>query len=175
MIRVIQAHPVPESFSGVLLDAVVAGVRDGGVEPVVTRLGDGREPGPTAADLIGTTALHLVYPTWWGGQPAVLLDWIQRTLAPWIDDDVASTRSPLADVTHLAAVTTHGSSKLVNRLQGEPGRHLVTRVLARLCHPDVTTDWVAFYGIERSSDAELRAFLDRVRREVRLTIVGGSR
>lgn len=165
--RVIHAHPVSGSFSAALCDAVADGVRDGGIEPVVTHLGpDGS--GPDAAALTGTDALHLVYPTWWGGPPAEMLDWIQRILGPWVDGP-SRDPSPLAAVTTLTAVTTHGSSALVNRLQGEPGRQLVTRVVAPLCHPDVEVEWIALYAIEATDRTAREAFLDRARRSVSLT------
>lgn len=167
-VRVIHAHPVPESFSGAVLDAALAGLRTAGHEPIVTRLGEGDDPGPTADDLAGTTALHFVHPTWWGGQPAVLLDWIQRTLGPWIDG-AAPGPTPLCEVRRLTAVTTHGSSNLVNRFQGEPGRQLVMRTIAGLCHRDAQADWIALYTMDRTTEADRGAFLERVRGELGVT------
>ena len=85
MIRVVHAHPVPESYSGALVAAVIDGLRTRS-EPEVHRIGDASVEGPTIEELRATEELWFVHPTWWGGQPAVLVDWIQRTLGPWIDD-----------------------------------------------------------------------------------------
>lgn len=161
MIRVVHAHPVPESYSGALLTAVVDGLSTR-ERPQVHRIGDASEAGPTIEALQTTDELWFVHPTWWGGQPAVLLDWIQRTLGPWIDEN-ATAPSPLAGVRQLTAVTTHGSSAFINRLQGEPGRQLYRRVLHPLCAPTASFDWVALYTLDRSTDAERTEFLDRVR------------
>ena len=160
MIRVVHAHPVPESYSGAVLEATLAGLSTRS-NPELHRIGDATEPGPTADELRATDELWFVHPTWWGGQPAVLLDWIQRTLGPWIDDGERSP-SPLAGVRRLVAVTTHGSSAFVNRLQGEPGRQLYARVIQPLCAPSASFDWLALYTLDRADDDERRAFLDRV-------------
>ena len=161
MIRVVHAHPVPESYSGALVAAVIDGLRTRS-EPEVHRIGDASVEGPTIEELRATEELWFVHPTWWGGQPAVLLDWIQRTLGPWIDDG-DRTPSPLADVQRLTAVTTHGSSAFVNRLQGEPGRQLYNRVVQPLCADDASFDWLALYTLDRSDADERAEFLDRIR------------
>ena len=163
MIRVVHAHPVPESYSGALLTATLDGLGTRAT-PEVHRIGDASEPGPTVDELRATDELWFVHPTWWGGQPAVLLDWIQRTLGPWIDGG-SSEPSPLGGVQRLTAVTTHGSSAFVNRLQGEPGRQLYRRVIHPLCAPDASFDWLALYTLDRSTEADRAAFLDRVRAE----------
>ncbi|MEM9200378.1 MAG: NAD(P)H-dependent oxidoreductase [Actinomycetota bacterium] len=159
-IRVVHAHPVPESYSGAILASVLVGLAERG-EPILHRIGDATEPGPTADELAATDELWFVHPTWWGGQPAVLLDWIQRTLGPWIDEG-APTTSPLANITRLTAVTTHGSSALINRLQGEPGRQLYRRVLTPLCATGATFEWLALYKIDFCDDADRQVFLDHV-------------
>ncbi|MEO0494003.1 MAG: NAD(P)H-dependent oxidoreductase [Actinomycetota bacterium] len=161
MLRVVHAHPVPESFSSAVLDAALDGLSTRAA-PAVHRIGAGDTAGPSVDELRSTDELWFVHPTWWGGQPAVLLDWIQRTLGPWIDH-ADPAPSPLARVTRVVAVTTHGSSAFVNRLQGEPGRQLYRRVITPLCAPDATFDWLALYTLDRTGDAERQAFLDRVR------------
>ena len=37
---------------------------------------------PSVDELHLVDHLIAVYPTWWGGLPATLLDWVQRTLCP---------------------------------------------------------------------------------------------
>ncbi len=161
MITVIQAHPVPESFNGALLEAAVAGLSTRET-PAVHGLGQGDSPGPVADDLRDTSELWFIYPTWWGGQPAVLLDWIQRTLGPWIDDGETAP-SPLSKVTRLVAVTTHGSPPFANRLQGNAGRQMLNHVIRPLCAPNTELEWIGFYSIDVCEPAEREAFVERVR------------
>ena len=115
-------------------------------------------PGSQWAD-----ALVLVYPTWWGAQPAILWGWLDRV---WIDG-IAFSRRPgarrarpgLRNIRHLVAITTHGSSKWINAVEGEPGKRVVLRRMRACCHPRVRTRWIALYGVDRSDEAERRAFL----------------
>ena len=64
------------------------------------------------------------------------------------------------------AVTTHGSTSWVNRLQGEPGRQLLRRSVARLCVAGTRLRWVALYGVDQRSPAEISAFVDRAASEL---------
>ena len=117
------------------------------------------------ARLVGAEGLVFVYPTWWGGLPAPLLGWVQGELAPWIDGRAEPATSPLRTVRRLAAVTTHGSSRRVNWLQGEPGRQLLKRSVARLCAPGTRLRWVALYGIDQCEPWQIEAFVDRAAAE----------
>lgn len=161
---VLHAHPQPECLNVTLLDRVVASLEGAGHEVQVVRLtqGDWIE----GASVVGAEGLALVYPTWWGGLPAPMLRWVQTELAAWIDGSADASTSPLRTVRHLVAVTTHGSSSWVNRLQGEPGRHLLRRTVAGLCASGTRLKWVALYGIDQSSPAEIAAFVDRAASEV---------
>ena len=155
----LHAHPLEDSFSRALRDVVTDALHDGGVEHQVSRLAQGEMP-----DLDGTPVdrLVVVAPTWWGGPPAVLLDWLQRTLGPHVDARTPSV-SPLAAVRGVSVVTTHGGSRFVNRMQGEPGRQTWKRVVAPHCGPNTTFDWLALYKIDRSTPEERAAFIERVR------------
>jgi hypothetical protein len=63
-------------------------------------------------------------------------------------------------------VTTHGSPKRVNLVQGESGRRLVMRSLRLLVHPRARRRWVAYYGIDRDEPARRDAFVARVAAEL---------
>ena len=60
-------------------------------------------------------------------------------------------RPLLRNVRRIVVVTTHGSSKLVNSLQGEGGKRVVTRALRSLCNRRCRTTWVAMYGVDTST------------------------
>jgi putative NADPH-quinone reductase len=134
-------------------------------------------PGPDpsladhAADLQWCDTLVLVYPTWWSGQPAMLKGWIDRVwvsdVAWTLPDGADRLRPGLRNVRRIVAVTTHGSSKWINAVEGEAGKRTVTRSLRAMCHPRARAIWLACYGIDRSTEAKRIAFLDRVERRIR--------
>ncbi len=121
-----------------------------------------------AARLRSADALVLVYPTWWGAQPAIMKGWLDRV---WVEGvaftfraDGRRTRHELRRIRHLVAITTHGSPKRINAVEGESGKRLVLRQLRAACHPRVRTRWIASYGIDQSDEAGRRRFLEHVER-----------
>ena len=162
-IVVVQAHPVPDSLNAALLERVVAGLTAAGTDHTVHRLCQGELP--TATDVEGVDELVLVYPTWWGGQPASLLEWLQDMLA----DDA------LGSVKRLVAVTSLGSSQLLNTVQGEWGRAHLSGLVLQACADDATFEWFPLYKVDRQPqdaiDAHLRAVEERFagRREPKVT------
>jgi NAD(P)H dehydrogenase (quinone) len=187
---VVYCHPAEGSFVAAVRDRALAGLRRGGAEVRLNDLyADGFDPTFTAAehashltpgadpsvqsyvaDLQWCDLLVLVYPTWWSGQPAMLKGWMDRV---WVDgvawtlpEGANRLRPGLRNVRQLVAVTTHGSSKLVNAVEGETGKRTVTRSLRTMCHPLARMTWLAMYGIDNASDARRRAFLDRVERRL---------
>jgi NAD(P)H dehydrogenase (quinone) len=188
---VVTCHPDPASFTAAVARRAIAALRDRGDElrlsdlygerfdPLFTATERQRhlEPGADPAvahhaeDLQWCERLVLVDPTWWSGQPAMMKGWIERV---WVSD-VAFDLPPesnrvharLHNVRRLVAITTHGSSKLVNAIEGEAGKRMVTRTLRAVCHPLARTTWLAMYGVDTSTESQRRAFLDRVERKLR--------
>ena len=161
---VLHAHPQQDCLNVALRDRVVETLERAGHEVQLVRLTQGEWI--DGVSVAGADGLVLVYPTWWGGLPAPMLSWVQRELAAWIDGPADPATSPLRTVRHLVAVTTHGSTSWVNRLQGEPGRQLLRRSVARLCASGTRLRWVALYGVDQRSPAELSAFVDRAASEL---------
>ena len=161
---VLHAHPQQDCLNVALRDRVAETLERAGHEVQLVRLTQGEWI--DGVSVAGADGLVLVYPTWWGGLPAPMLSWVQRELAAWIDGPNDPTTSPLRTVRHLVAVTTHGSTSWVNRLQGEPGRQLLRRSVARLCASGTRLRWVALYGVDQRSPAELSAFVDRAASEL---------
>lgn len=181
------AHPVEGSFCSAvrdrLTDSLVAAghevdLMDLYAEEFNTTLSaeehalhhSGPENKPAIADharrLSSAEALVFVYPTWWGGQPAILKGWFDRVwvegVAYTLDEGASRIRPLLRNVRRLVVVTTHGSSKWVNALQGEPGKRVILRGLRSLCHPRARSRWIAMYGVDRSRESDRGRFLDRV-------------
>ena len=189
-VLVVHCHPDPDSFVAAARDRVVSALDGAGHVVRTTDLYaegfdpcfDARdrrthlEPGTAPAlqrhadDLRWCDALVLVYPTWWSGQPAMLKGWIDRVwvngVAWALPPGTGRLRPLLRNVRRIVVVTTHGSSKLVNSLQGEGGKRVVTRALRSLCSRRCRTTWVAMYGVDTSTAEQRRAFLDRAERRL---------
>ena len=189
---VIHCHPDPESFTATVRDHVIDVLRARGDElrltdlyamrfdPVLSRREEARhlEPGPDptvadhAADLQWCQRLVLVYPTWWSGQPAMLKGWFDRVLvkdvAFELPPDSNRIHAKLRNVKRIVAITTHGSSKLINAIQGEPGKRVLSRAVRGMCRGLRTRfTWLAMYGVDHSTREQRQAFLDRVERTMR--------
>jgi len=183
-VLVIFCHPCTEGFIPAAMDQVEVGLRASRAEfrthdlyreGFVPELSAEEhrthvEPGVAADlrrhadDLRWCDTLVLVYPTWWSGQPAMLKGWIDRVWASgvaWeLPDGANRLRPTLRNVRRLVAVTSHGSSKPMNCLQGEGGKRTITRSLRSMCHPLVRTHWLAFYGIDADDATRRDAYLD---------------
>lgn len=156
---VVQVHPLEESYNAAIRQRVVDGLRrrpgDSGADPLVFRLAQGETPSPE--QLASCRQLVLVYPTWGGGLPSLLLEWVHQQLdAP----------EALASVSRLIVVTTHGSSLFINRVQAQWGlrylRSLVLPVCARGCRLSV----LPLYKVDRLGPEQLGTFLETVERSM---------
>jgi NAD(P)H dehydrogenase (quinone) len=189
-VLVVHCHPDPDSLVAAARDRALTGLRRAGHAVRCTDLyAEGFDPcfdahelrthlvpgaAPSAArhadDLCWCDALVLVYPTWWSAQPAMLKGWIDRVWVrgvAWdLPDGADRIRPLLRNVRRIVVVTTHGSSKLINAIEGEGGKRTVTRALRVLCHRRCRTSWIALYGVDTSDDARRRRFLDRVERRL---------
>ena len=116
-----------------------------------------------ADDLQWCDTLLFVYPTWWSGQPAMLKGWVDRVWASGIAWDLPEganrLRPALRNIRRIIAVTSHGSPKHLNMLQGEGGKRVLFRSLRTMCHPMTRTNWIAYYGIDADDVTRQDAFL----------------
>jgi NAD(P)H dehydrogenase (quinone) len=190
---VVFCHPTHESLTGAALERTLRGLTSGGHEIRLTDLyAEGFRPEFSRADreahLVDHTVdpssrpeivefadnlrwcdtLVLVYPTWWAGQPAMLKGWFDRVLVRGVAWDLPPgtnrIRAGLKNVRTIVAVTSHGSSKLVNTIEGESGKHLLGRSLRATCGLRCRTKWFALYNVDRSTPEDREQFLDSVER-----------
>lgn len=188
---VVFCHPRRESFTGAALDRVLAGLAAGGHEVRLSDLyADGFDPvldadalaahhvdhrdhperRPAIADYVEhlrwCEALVLVHPTWWSGQPAMMKGWFDRVLVHGVAYELPTggdrIRARLTHIRRLVVVTSYGSPRRLNVLQGESGRVIVRRALRALCGVRCRTRYVALYDIDHADDDARRAFLHRV-------------
>jgi NAD(P)H dehydrogenase (quinone) len=182
---VVRAHPLPESLVNAAGNRAVAALRLGHHEVrEIDLYADGFDPVPGRDEwrhrrdgivpelahygdsLTWATDLVLVYPTWFGTHPAMLKGWFDRVwvegVAYELKPGARAAKGILGDISSISAVTSHGSSKAMNMVQGEPGKHFMSRSLRLLCSPRCRVRWIAFYGNDAASDGDRTAYLDRV-------------
>ena len=189
-VLLVLAHPVPASLVAAAAERAKAAAERAGHEVrVIDLYRDGFDPVLSlpqwrsheaghagrpdvvdhAASLRWAESLLFVYPTWFGAQPAILKGWFDRVWIEGVAFRLAAgggVRPALRNIRRIVVVTTHGSSKTLNSLQGEPGKRVLLRGMRMLCHPLCRSSWIAFYGNDRASAADRAAFLDRVERRV---------
>ena len=126
---------------------------------------------PHVEDLKWCEALVFVYPTWWSGQPAILKGWIDRIFVnevAWeLPEGANRLRPRLGNIRRLVVVTTHGSSKLVNSIQGESGKRVMLRSVRLMLNWRTRTTWIALYGLDFRSEKYREKMKRRVRRRIR--------
>lgn len=198
-VLVVSAHPSPKSFVSALSAEVLNALADDSHEvrhrdlcaegfnpvlspferlnhrvPVEVRLEGSSDLRGHVEDLQWCETMILVYPTWWSGQPAILKGWFDRILMngiAWSLPDGASRLKPgLANIRRMIVVTTHGSSKFINALQGESGKRTAFRSVRLMFHWRARTSWIAMYKLDRATAADREAFKKRVRRRVRRAV-----
>jgi putative NADPH-quinone reductase len=187
---VVYCHPNPESFTFAVRDrAVAALVADGHQVRMSDLYAEGFEPAMSLDErlthqeprhrpeldgycdnLRWCDALVFVYPTWWSGEPAMLTGWLDRVLVRGIAWEMTANNARITGQLHnirrVVTITSHGSSKFLNMIEGEAGRRVIGRAVRVLCHHYARTTWLAMYNLDRSTDAERAAFLDRVERRM---------
>lgn len=121
-----------------------------------------------AALLTRAQILVFVYPTWWSGLPAILKGWLERTMVPGVgfhlDPRTNKVRPGLGHVRRIVGINTWGSRRSWALLVNDNGRRIIARALRMSCGLRTRTRWIPMYGVDRSTDAERVAFLDRVER-----------
>ena len=153
---IVQAHPSEHSFNQAILDTALVSLQRGGIDPTVIQLAKEKLRADTA--LRKPSALILIYPTWWGGYPASLMQWI---------NEIHKSQSDLLqDVRAILSITTHGSSKFINLLQGEWGRSYTKNRISKICDNSVKLKWTSLYKIDRCTAEELANYLNKVKIDV---------
>lgn len=190
-VLVVSAHPAEDSFVSTLRDRVLDALEARShlirhhdlykeqFDPVFTEfervnhVGDPRvktERFPELAKYVDSLrwceAIVMVYPTWWSGQPAILKGWFDRVLmngVAWeLPAGAARIRPMLTHVRRVVVVTTHGSGKVVNVIQGEGGKRTAFRSVRLMFSPRTRCRWIAMYGLDRSGDKSRERFLNRL-------------
>lgn len=178
---IVLAHPSDASLCRHLAAQLAAACDDQKQTRVLDLYKEGFDPAMTAAELTGYEAdepkdpdrladverLVLVFPTWWGGMPAMMKGWIDRRFLPGVAFDPvpgALTLSPrLCKMRQIHVVTTLGGAWWVDRL-------ILRRALFRQlkwgifrpCAPQARCSLHALYRADTVSPHRLARFLRRL-------------
>jgi NAD(P)H dehydrogenase (quinone) len=71
-------------------------------------------------------------------------------------------RPALQHVRRIVGISTYGSPRRNVRLINDNGRRIITRALRLNCGWRARTTWLGLYAIDTATDADRRAFLNRV-------------
>lgn len=184
---VVVTHPSPDGLARRAFERVVAGLTAAGDEVRIIDLdAEGFDPRltteekrrhldppdtkPWIADhadaLRWAQRIVLVYPTWFGGFPARLKGWFDRTwitgVAYTLPEGSTRIHAGLKNIRRFEIVTTHGSSRWSNAVNGRPGRLTAFRTLRLLCHPLCRCRFHAIHSVSTASADDVEAWLKRI-------------
>ena len=189
-VLVLYAHPVETSFNAALHAAVVETLRSSGhdvddcdlyaenFDPRLTReerigyheVGTNIEPVRGYVErLLAAEAIVLSFPVWNFGYPAILKGFFDRVFLPGVSFDLTPEGGvkPRLTLKKVGAVCTYGGSRLRAIMAGDPPRKAVKRVLrAQSGSMRTPVTYLAYYGMNRATEATCGAFLERVKTEM---------
>lgn len=151
---IVYCHPVEASYCASLRDAAVRGLERAGHDVrVVDLTKDGFDPvmsreewqqymsdvddipqalAPYVAQVLAAQIVVFVYPTWWGGLPALLKGWVERTMLPGVAfklNEKKKVRPALTHVRHIVVISTFGSPWLYVKFVNDNGRRILIRAM----------------------------------------------
>jgi NAD(P)H dehydrogenase (quinone) len=185
---VVYAHPSEASFSAALHARALAALRARGhdvddcdlyaesFDPLLSK-GDFLEYNDIFANrrrvasyverLLAAEALLLIYPVWNEGFPAILKGFLDRVFLPGVSfskDPDGVVKPALVNISKLGALCTYGAGHLVTMVMGDPPRRVVKRLLRSMTTHHVRCDYLALYGMDRTTREMRASFLVRVDR-----------
>jgi NAD(P)H dehydrogenase (quinone) len=191
-IQVVHCHPLVTGYNHALYQAIVETLRANGHDVVATDLyREGFQPAMTererqtymeegydysavagyAETLKSLDGIILCFPHWWFSMPAMLKGWVDRVWGPGTafvyDSDDGHLRPNLHNIKLFGVVTSYGSSWWIVRVfAGDAGRKVLMRGMKPLCAKDAQSFYLAHYGMDASTPASRKAFLEKVRRRI---------
>jgi putative NADPH-quinone reductase len=180
-------HPLPESFHAAIRVQAIAGLKGVGHEvDLIDLYADGFNPvlseearrhyhdtSRNQAGLEGyiarlktADALVVQFPVWCFGMPAMLKGFIDRMFMPGVAFDISDptrVRPILGNLKHVAGIVTYGRPRWVAFMMGDPPRKIVKRYLRWFADRRARVDYHALYHMNVASEAQRKAFMDKVR------------
>ena len=187
----VYCHPLPESFHAAIraraLDALAAGGHQVDLldlyaekfDPVLSeearrhyhdlsRNQAGLEH--YIARLTSAEVLILQFPTWCFGLPAMLKGFFDRLIMPGVAFDLsdpAHAKPLLGNIKHIIGIVTYGRPRIMALWMSDPPRKIVKRYVRWFTGGKARADYYPLYHMNVASEAQRRAFIDKVERALR--------
>lgn len=188
-VLVIHAHPVETSFSRSLYTAALEALRSSGhtvdamnlyeegFEATMSReerllyheVPDNLTPAilPYVERLRAAEAVVFIHPVWNYGYPAILKGFFDRIFIPGVSFVLEDGKlRPILEKQKVVFVTSYGGDRLRTMLMGDPPRRLARRWAWATFGTPRPPKYLALYSMDRQSEAGLKGFIDKVRREL---------
>jgi NAD(P)H dehydrogenase (quinone) len=195
-VHVVHAHPVETSFNRALFHAAIEGLTAAGhevdaldlyaeeFEAVMSRAERlayhdvpenlTRGVKPYVDRLRAAEAVVFVHPVWNYGYPAILKGYFDRIFLPGVSFVMVGGDTPdtgklvpaLRNIRKVAFVTTYGGDRLRTMVMGDPPRRLARRWAWVMFGNWRPPKYLALYDMNNQTEAGLKGFLTRVRREM---------
>ena len=187
---VVFSHPLADSLSASLKQAVIDGLNSAGhTADIVDLYADNFDPRLSAAErsafmqpgyvppadakgycerLTAADGIVFVFPQWWFGMPAILKGFVDRVFVPGIafDPDPAGGRliPKLGNIRTFHVVTTTGSPWWITELyMRNPVRRQIARGIAAFCGKGVKFRILSMYNLDKAPRNDCGKFIARVR------------
>lgn len=188
---VVFAHPLADSLSASLKQAVIDGLESAGhVADVIDLYADGFDAALSASErsafvqpgysppadavdycdrLKAADGIVFVFPQWWFGMPAILKGFVDRVFVPGVafDPDPAGGRlvPKLTQIKTFHVVTTTGSPWWITELyMRNPVRRQIAKGIAAFCGKAVRFRMMSMYNLDKASRTQCEKFIGQVRR-----------
>lgn len=195
-VLVVHAHPVETSYNRALFHAVCETLRNKGDSvdemnlydedfPAVLsraeRLDYHDVPGnlteltkPYVDRLRAADKIVFVHPVWNYGYPAILKGFFDRIFLPGVSfvltggdaADKGKLIPGMKNIKKVAYVTTYGGDRFRTMIMGDPPRTLAMRWAWATFGTMLPPKYLALYDMNNQTEAGLKAFIDKVKREM---------
>ena len=187
----VYCHPLPESFHAAIraraLDALAAAGHQVDLldlyaekfDPVLSEEARRHYHDPSRnqagledyiARLTSAEVLILQFPTWCFGLPAMLKGFFDRLIMPGVAFDLsdpAHAKPLLGNIKHIIGIVTYGRPRIMALWMSDPPRKIVKRYVRWFTGGKARADYYPLYHMNVASEAQRRAFIDKVERALR--------
>lgn len=195
-VHVVHAHPVETSYNRALFDAAVETLSGNGHEVDALNLYDEEfqavlsraerlayhdvpgnltpEVKPYVDRLRAADAMVFVHPVWNYGYPAILKGYFDRIFLPGVSfvlvggdaDDKGRLVPNMKNIRKVAFITSYGGDRFRTMIMGDPPRRLARRWAWATFGTLLPPKYLALYDMNNQSEAKLKGFIDKVKREM---------
>jgi putative NADPH-quinone reductase len=120
---------------------------------------------PYVDQLQAAQIVVFVYPTWWGGLPALLKGWIERTMLPGVAfrlNKKKKVRPALTQVRHIVVISTFGSPWAYVKFINDNGRRILVRAMRLATSWRTRTHCFGLYAMDKASQEDREKFIRSV-------------